>query len=82
MFSSRTLQKASANAYPELDSRFKAAAMKPLVFWLADKTRAVAGDDPEAKRLAVCAWALADFYHILDAGGLILTPEQVQKAQR
>ncbi len=42
IFCARTIGRSSGNTFPELDSRFKAASMKPIVFWLAGKTLEVA----------------------------------------
>ena len=84
-FSVKTLGLKSGQ-FPEMNSRTKAAHVRPIIAYLAHKTRAVLAErdaekDPLGETRAWCAFGLADILCLLTEAGVFLTPEQVTRAQ-
>ena len=66
--------------YPHLPSAIKAVSSKDFAVYLARLTDHLvpsdAGPMDHCRLRASCAWGIADFIHVTDNGGLILTEEQ------
>ena len=60
--------------YPELSSKFKAATVKTMLFYLAHRYCHWDGGDEMGRVLAVTSWALVTFIWQLDEEGLLLPP--------
>jgi hypothetical protein len=70
------------NAYPELSTTFKASACKTLLFWIASHLNQLPQHDEHAKIRASCIWALAQFVHVTDRAGVLLSDAEAQEAHK
>ena len=67
----------SSLEYPELSSAVKAVAVKDFAVYLAKVVAELPQIDDYTRIRAACSWAMAEFIHVTDNAGLILTNEQV-----
>ena len=79
--SQSTLNRTKKTEYPELSSKFKATHVKYMVFYMADLTKRLCGNDVKSKLRAALFWGMATFISVLDSSGRWLTPAQIQEAQ-
>ena len=77
---SRRLLGATKSAdYPELHSRFKAVTCKWMLVYLAQLCNARPLAVLRDKIIATCLWSSAQFIHVTDHGGFILTYDELCK---
>ena len=72
-------------SFPVMNSRTKAAHVKPLIHFLAFKSNSVLGERPEdsdAELRAVAIWGLADMMYVFDTSEPLLSDSQVSRARR
>ena len=81
MLSLRVLGRSSAQDIPELHSGIKATVVKWLVVFLAKKACEMDTSTEYLQIRATCLWSAAEFYHITDRAGIILTPEERGRLQ-
>ena len=63
-----------------MSNAVKAADMKRVIFWLAEKTEKMT-DDWHGQCRACCLFSLANFLRILDLAGIVLNDEEATRAQ-
>jgi hypothetical protein len=74
LFSKETLGRGKTkNAYPELNSSFKAASVKTVAIYLAHRCSLLTPVDTHFKIVCTNAWAYADYLHTLDTEGRFLS---------
>ena len=79
-FTQSTLGRDSKMSYPELSSKFKAAHVKYMSFYMAHLTHRLGGSDYRSKVRCALFWGLATFISVLDAGGRWLNDAEIQEA--
>jgi hypothetical protein len=89
MFSGHAFSKNNLNIvpgrYPEMASSYKAATVKQVLLFLADKTTKISDANPrceESLNRAACLHYWASWHYVLDHGGSILSVEDSKTAQR
>jgi hypothetical protein len=82
----RIIGKGKDGEFPEMNSRTKAAHIKPLVHYLAFRWRRVVRESPAAtqedKLRAWCVYGLADTLYIFDSAGVLLSRQQGDRVHR
>ena len=74
-FTHNTINKRSGE-YRELQGAFKANAVKIVCTYLAHKANLLESGTDEASQARTCvAWAAAEYLHVCDAAGMVLTPK-------
>ena len=64
-------------SYPELGSSVKAVAVKSFAVYLSVLANIEPSANEHERIRSTCAWAIAEFIHVTDNAGLILTEQQV-----
>jgi hypothetical protein len=67
------------NKYPELASSIKASVVKHFTTFLAHFALEIAGGDAYTRLRATCGWGIAEFIHVSDSSGLVLSDHQVNR---
>ena len=81
-FSLASLGRESQSQYPELASWYKGMTVKTMCFWLAEKARELDDGSLHSNFRATCMWAMAEFLHTVDGGGVWLDDADVLRARR
>ena len=80
-FSERLFGRGDAKSdFAILSSKVKAAQVKVLLAYVADRTYDLCTGTPGSRLRARCLWALMNCIHILDTNPRILTPEVAEEA--
>lgn len=81
-FTQASIGRDSARAYPCLDSGFKAAHVKIILFFLVHVTQKFCDGSYYSRTRTTCIWACANWLYVLDRAGLWLTDEEQANAYR
>ena len=73
-FTPSTINRKSGE-YPELSSAFKASGVKTICAFLAHKAVLLDSGDEQSQMRTLVAWSAAEYLHVCDLGGMILTRE-------
>ena len=79
-FTLSNLNRLQKNTYPELGSHFKSEPVKVLIFYVADLTLRLQGEDVHSRVRASCAWSMAQFVHVLSKADVWLTESEALEA--
>ena len=67
------------NHYPELSSSVKAVSVKCFAVYLSTLVSDLPATCEHTRLRGTCAWATAEFIHVTDNAGLVLTQEQAAR---
>ena len=76
----KTLGRPTKQDFPEFSSTFKAAHVKVLLHYVADKTYQLCTGSERSRLRTINAWGVADYLHVNDEGRRWLTDEETRRA--
>ena len=71
----------SAQDFPDLSHTYKAMSVRSISIWIADLCYRLGTDSRTCKLRSLCTWAIAELHFIFNMADLVLTPDQVARAQ-